>query len=326
MDMSIIKKLVFGLCSFLLLALIWWVSTQTFLSDSKQEVSIDSSESIQSEPPEEFVLFTMPKTGTHLIRPFLEYLTDKDSISYWSHEVHCPKSYLYDKNMTDLFLLLPHVVQAYWLHQPIPTHCFVPILDDLQYTEGFLVTHAPFSPEMETVLKERNSVVFFLIRDPRDWVISVIKHPPISGVDIYGNPIGDKSFLSLDMDQKIHYVIQGTPWYYSAPEVFEKFLPWMQSPICCTLRFEALLGPRGGLYSAKEQMDELKKIANALKLDVSDEMLLEAFEASFGKGVVFSKGKAGSWKEHFNEEHKNHFKEVFGDLLIELGYEKDHNW
>jgi len=310
-----VKKCFFVSLFLLLLAVSWLaISNYTSLGHEPQN------------PEQEIVLFTMPKTGTHLLRPLLERLTDKQSVSIWSKEIHCPKSYLYDKNLTNLFLQLPHVVQAYWLHQPIPTSCFVSILDGLQYTDDFLVTHAPYSEEMEKVLKERNSVVFFLIRDPRDWVISVIKHPPISGVDIYGGPIGDKRFLSLDMNQKIQYVIEGTPRYYSTAEVLDKFLPWMKSPICCTLRFEALLGPRGGSFTEKEQLVELRKIANALHLNVSDEQLLEAFEASYGKGVIFSKGKAGTWKDHFTDGHKELFKHMFGDTLIELGYEKDYNW
>lgn len=326
--MFAIKKIfIFGLVGILFLFTFFWTSKQIGL-ESKQEPVLDSYEDEDTEPEQlkEFVLFTMPKTGTHLMRPLLEHLTDKSSISYWSKEINCPKTYLYDKNLTNLLLLIPNVLQAYWLHQPVPTPYFVSALDYLQYTEDFLVTHAPYCPEMEAVLNERNAVVFFLIRDPRDWIISVIKHPPISGVDIYGGPIGDKEFLSLDMDQKIKYVIQGTPWYYSVIEVFDKFLPWMDSPNCCTLRFEALLGPKGGLYSEKEQIAELRKIANALQLDVTDEMLLEAFNASFGKGSVFSKGKAGAWKDYFNEEHKALFKQLFGDVLIELGYEKDDNW
>lgn len=328
--MFTVKKFAFGIFGLILIALVL-IYSEKLLSDSKQEPFEDSSQSILYEQPEneqskEFVLFTMPKTGTHLMRPLLEYLTDKNSMSYWSPEVNCPKSYLYDKNMTSLFLLLPHVVQAYWLHQPIPTPSFISVLDNLRYTEDFLVTHAPYSLEMETILNERNSIVFFLIRDPRDWIISVIKHPPISGVDIYGGPKGDKYFESLDMNHKIHYVIQGTPWYYSTSEVFNKFLPWMKSPNCCALRFEALLGPQGGSYSEKDQIAELRKIANALQLDISDEMLLEAFQASFGKGTIFSKGKAGTWKDYFSQEHKDHFKELLGDVLIELGYENDDNW
>jgi hypothetical protein len=40
----------------------------------------------------------------------------------------------------------------------------------------------------------------------------------------------------------------------------------------------------------------------------------------------FRKGVAGDWREVFTEEDKQVFKEVAGELLIELGYEKDDNW
>jgi sulfotransferase family protein len=38
------------------------------------------------------------------------------------------------------------------------------------------------------------------------------------------------------------------------------------------------------------------------------------------------KGIAGDWKNVFTAEDKRIFKEVAGDLLIRLGYEKDSNW
>lgn len=332
---SVTKTLSLVLLSLFVLVILW-ISADILLPKLQPENTAQQSgelladesladEPLADEPIEEFVLFTMPKTGTHLLRPLLEYLTGKNSISYWSAAVDCPKSYLYDKNLTDLLLLLPNVVQAYWLHQPIPTETFTSVLDHLQDRDDFLVTHAPFSPEMEEVLQERNCLVFFLIRDPRDWVISVIKHPPISGLDIYGQPIGDRYFLSLDMNQKINYILDGTSKYYSTLAVLNRFLDWKDSEICCPLRFEALLGARGG-YSEQAQLAELRKISEALSLDVSDEDLLEAFKASFGTGIVFSKGKAGTWKEHFTEEHKKRFKELLGDVLIELGYEQDYNW
>jgi len=328
--MSAIKKYRFVLFSLVCVGLLW-ISIAAFLPEFsqdnlKEEKVADLPQSPVYQEPVEFALFTMPKTGTHLMRPFLEYLTDRDSISYWSKEIDCPKAYLYDKNMLNLLLLIPNVLQMYWLHQPIPKQCFLSVLDNLQNEDDFLVTHAPFSAELESVLKERGVVVFFLIRDPRDWVVSVIKHPPVSGLDIYGSPLGNEHFLSLDFNRKIDFVIDGTPNFYSALEVFNKFIAWRESPICCTIRFEALLGPKGGTYSEKEQRDELRKIAAALHLDDSDEELLEAFNASFGKGTIFSKGKAGAWKEFFTEEHKAHFKEMLGDVLIDLGYEKDYNW
>jgi hypothetical protein len=40
----------------------------------------------------------------------------------------------------------------------------------------------------------------------------------------------------------------------------------------------------------------------------------------------FRKGVAGDWRNVFTEEDKRVFKEVAGDLLIELDYERDYSW
>jgi hypothetical protein len=40
----------------------------------------------------------------------------------------------------------------------------------------------------------------------------------------------------------------------------------------------------------------------------------------------FRKGVAGDWRNVFNEEDKQVFKKVAGNLLIELGYEEDDDW
>ncbi len=38
------------------------------------------------------------------------------------------------------------------------------------------------------------------------------------------------------------------------------------------------------------------------------------------------KGLPGDWKNHFTDRHKQVMKEKWGDLLVRLGYEPDHNW
>jgi hypothetical protein len=40
----------------------------------------------------------------------------------------------------------------------------------------------------------------------------------------------------------------------------------------------------------------------------------------------YRKGIVGDWKNHFGPEEKRIFKEIAGDLLITLGYEKDLSW
>jgi hypothetical protein len=40
----------------------------------------------------------------------------------------------------------------------------------------------------------------------------------------------------------------------------------------------------------------------------------------------FRKGVAGDWHNYFKPEHVAKFKELLGDRLIDLGYEKDLEW
>lgn len=34
----------------------------------------------------------------------------------------------------------------------------------------------------------------------------------------------------------------------------------------------------------------------------------------------------GDWKEKMSDQARDYFKKEFGDLLIRLSYERDHNW
>jgi hypothetical protein len=40
----------------------------------------------------------------------------------------------------------------------------------------------------------------------------------------------------------------------------------------------------------------------------------------------FRKGIAGDWRNVFTKQHKAIFKEYAGELLVELGYERDNDW
>ena len=40
----------------------------------------------------------------------------------------------------------------------------------------------------------------------------------------------------------------------------------------------------------------------------------------------YRKGVAGDWKNHFKPEHVERFKELYGELLLKLGYEQAPEW
>ena len=63
-------------------------------------------------------------------------------------------------------------------------------------------------------------------------------------------------------------------------------------------------------------------------LPTAREQIIDALEANIDpkRSPTFRSGKTGNWKEHFTEEHKKLFKEVAGDVLVRLGYEKNNIW
>jgi hypothetical protein len=85
-------------------------------------------------------------------------------------------------------------------------------------------------------------------------------------------------------------------------------------------------------------VDETRRLLRFLGADDSENVAQQCVElTSFERmskrkrgqedsSSFFRKGVAGDWKNVFTERDKEIFKEVAGDLLIKLGYEKDGDW
>jgi hypothetical protein len=50
------------------------------------------------------------------------------------------------------------------------------------------------------------------------------------------------------------------------------------------------------------------------------------FSGKVGQSSHIRSGKTSQWQEYFTPAHKARFLELFGDALITLGYEKNHDW
>jgi hypothetical protein len=85
--------------------------------------------------------------------------------------------------------------------------------------------------------------------------------------------------------------------------------------------------------------EEVGRILRFLGADAGEEAVRRSIEASSferwsegrergqeASGSFYRKGVAGDWKNVFTEEDRRVFKAAAGDLLIELGYEKDDDW
>jgi hypothetical protein len=90
------------------------------------------------------------------------------------------------------------------------------------------------------------------------------------------------------------------------------------------IRFEDLINNRD--TTLKAMLAEVEK--TGYKIPVPREKALAILVQSIQpkKSRTFRSGKTGAWHEYFSEEHKKLFKDVAGDLLVRLGYEKNNDW
>lgn len=167
-------------------------------------------------------------------------------------------------------------------------------------------------------------VPYFIFRDPRDVVVSHVFYV----TDMEAHHVHHKYYQSLpDFDSRLKASILGRPDSDAEfPDIAERFAPylgWLDQPEVLTIHFEDLIHDRPAALT--HIMDHL---LTRSPLPVTRQVILDSLEASINpkKSPTFRSGKTGEWKKHFTEEHKKIFKDVAGDLLIKLGYEKDNNW
>ena len=168
-----------------------------------------------------------------------------------------------------------------------------------------------------------------MLRDPRDRVVSYafkIKkfHPKLK-----------RNISNLMLDTIKHYGITTYTYFSHIPvyknmgdisEYYDLYMPWFDYPDLLVVYFENLVGPKAG-GSKEKQIDEIKRIANFLEVELSEEQVLSVADNIFGNTHSFRDPKIGRWKEFFTEEHKRAFKATkMGQFLLDFGYASDVSW
>ena len=165
---------------------------------------------------------------------------------------------------------------------------------------------------------------YFIFRDPRDVVVSHVFYV----TDMEARHVHHDYYQSLpDFDARLKVSILGRPDAgVEFPNIAERFAPylgWLDKKEVLTIHFEDLIHDRAATLTSI--MDHL---LSRVPLQTPRQLILDSMESSINptKSPTFRSGKTGEWKKHFTDEHKRIFKEVAGDLLVRLGYEKDDGW
>lgn len=166
---------------------------------------------------------------------------------------------------------------------------------------------------------------FFIMRDPRDIVVSLAHYTVNRKTHRLHEYFSDtlQSFDERLLASILGVRAEGNAARSIAQQI-ETHIGWLEHPDMLYIRFEDLIeNRRPSLETIADHF--LQRVQT---LPTSREEIVDALEASINpkKSPTFRSGKTDEWKKYFKDEHKQAFKEVAGDLLIKSGYEKDRNW
>ncbi|PWH16910.1 MAG: hypothetical protein DDG59_08710 [Anaerolineae bacterium] len=191
---------------------------------------------------------------------------------------------------------------------------------DIAY--GYVQAREPFL----SLLTQPQYATIFVYRDPRDMLVSHVFY----ATQIHRSH-GMHAYYTQrleNMEQRLNAAIYGV----DDPEArltgvrqkYLDYLGWLETPGVLCLRFEELiLNRRAALLRILDYLHE-----RGFEQRVEQEQALIVLEQAIvpKRSGTFRKAQPGNWREYFSEANKAAFKAVAGDLLIRLGYEKDHNW
>ena len=167
-------------------------------------------------------------------------------------------------------------------------------------------------------------IPYFIFRDPRDVVVSHVFYV----TDMEARHVHHDYYQSLpDFNARLNVSILGRPdtkiEFSNIADRFAPYLGWLDQASVMKIHFEELVNER---VTMLHQI--IDHFLARVPLHAPRQLILESLEASINpkRSPTFRSGKTGEWRQHFTDEHKKVFKDVAGDLLRRLGYEKDNNW
>jgi len=166
----------------------------------------------------------------------------------------------------------------------------------------------------------------FILRDPRDVVVSHVHYI----TEMEPNHIHHAYYATElhDFEARLRTSILGLPGSeIPFPDIaarFAPFLGWLDTPSVLTLRFEDFIQERQAALG--RVFDHA--VARGFSSRLPRPLALETLEASINpqRSPTFRSGKVGGWRERFSPQNTRLFKDVAGDLLVRLGYERDLDW
>ena len=186
--------------------------------------------------------------------------------------------------------------------------------------------HLHAQPEIIDCLTQTGFASYFIMRDPRDVVVSHVFYV----TEREPHHIHHRYYTETlhTFEDRLNTSILGlTDPAIPFPDIaqrFEPFMAWLDCAPVLTLHYEDMLKDPD-LYVGRVLDHALDKgFPCSHDRETAIRILVDNIDPR--RSPTFRSGKTGEWRKYFNDQHKKIFKEVAGNILIKLGYEKDHDW
>lgn len=191
--------------------------------------------------------------------------------------------------------------------------------------------HVHAFPEAIELLCRYGMAAYFILRDPRDVVVSHVHYV----AEMAPSHIHHRYYHEVlnNFDERLRASIAGVPMqelekaagkpvFERLPDIrerFEPYLGWLDRSEVLVLRYEDFLNERQQTVQKVLQHAIQRGFKPACPFDQAVRVLEESINPQ--RSPTFRSGKAGGWRNAFNDEHQRLFQQVTGDLVTRLGYE-----
>ena len=256
-------------------------------------------------PPPKVFSNSIPKSGTHLMAhllgqvPKLWYSGIQTSDAHYRSDLHDPGDGLGEFHLDRFTGMLRSVRNG-----------------------QFVTCHFAHLPGVTAALAENGFSSMFMIRDPRDVAVSLSHY-----YRTLDRLPGHHRFSAMTTEQQIDATIDGLPYAEGDGRVpamadrLRRFEAWLDDPATLVIRFEDLIGARGG-GSAETQRETIRKVLAHCSRPTDDALVDKIAGKVFSENsATFRKGAIGDWRNHFTDEQAARFAELAGPLLGKYGYD-----
>lgn len=279
------------------------------------------------EPPNTKVLVnSVTRNGVHLVGSVLDIIGMRTS----THGYIKRKKVQLNSRTSQL----PTNYFVNWSNKKIPISIGSPRMVRLKLVEKicskvkdneYMLSHIPYSTSMEKLLTDLEWRNIIIIRDPRDQCASMLHKLKIKK----NNPASYYLYEILKTDtDRIKAIIDGydgidnTRGMLSLDAMYKSVLDWKGKGNFIFIKFEELIGPKGG-GNSERQISTIIKILKHLNYEYydNDEIVEWIGHHCFGTTDSFWKGQIGNWKNIFDKEVTEIFDNNISHLLDQLGYD-----